>query len=315
MTRLGLLHKGAVAGVAGMAAGSSCRSLGSRGTGSSASDAAVPHRWEFDYVTAMARRFGRPTSSARGAGGRCGTTSTASSPAAGPGPPLYLNGPFFRRPTPATVQIPMTPADVYRAFLPGTTTSPADLRQPVHAARGRPADGSDDGASDGKATVPIGARPRSRARTSTRCSVRTCSRGCLPIRPTAGTRTCRLSRSGTPATRCAGRPLLPIHLQQEGVPVREQAAAARSKYATQASRPAPQRPARRSGERVHQQDEGGCSRGQQEGGRCDFASVGSWILAAELTKPVLTVVGLERGHDRSTATGRTTTTSCATRSA
>ena len=123
MTRLGLLHRGAVAGAAGIAAGSVAhvspaaaapaappRPCSSSPHGSSTTSP----RWR--------RRSGRRTSlgpGARVAG--VGYYIDGQLPGSwGQGHRFYLNGPFF---TPADSghgwQVPMTPADVYRAFLPG----------------------------------------------------------------------------------------------------------------------------------------------------------------------------------------------------
>jgi gluconate 2-dehydrogenase gamma chain len=122
MTRLGLLHRGAVAGVAGVAAGN----LVQIGTAQAASEAAPPAllfftAWEFDYVTAMAETIW-PTDD-NGPGARVAGVGYyidgQLSGSWGQGHRFYLNGPFF---TPSDTghgwQIPMTPADVYRAFLP-----------------------------------------------------------------------------------------------------------------------------------------------------------------------------------------------------
>jgi gluconate 2-dehydrogenase gamma chain len=123
MTRLGLLQKGAVAGAAGVAAGSLIQIT----PAAAAPEAAPPTlqfftQWEFDYVTAMAETIW-PTDKL-GAGAReAGVGYYIDGQLAGSwgqGHRFYLNGPFF---APADTghgwQIPMTPADVYRAFLPG----------------------------------------------------------------------------------------------------------------------------------------------------------------------------------------------------
>jgi gluconate 2-dehydrogenase gamma chain len=121
MTRLGLLRRGAVAGAAAATAGS----LVTINAGEA--EAAPPAlqfftQWEFDYVTAMAETIW-PTD-ANGPGARvAGVGYYIDGQLAGSwgqGHRFYLNGPFY---TPADTghgwQIPMTPADVYRAFLPG----------------------------------------------------------------------------------------------------------------------------------------------------------------------------------------------------
>ncbi|MCW2964410.1 MAG: gluconate 2-dehydrogenase [Actinomycetia bacterium] len=123
MTRLGLLRRGAVAGVTGVAAGS----LLQISPGAAAQEAApLPlqffTQWEFDYVTAMAETIW-PTDSLGPGAREAGVGNYIDGQLAGSwgqGHRFYLNGPFF---TPADTghgwQIPMTPADVYRAFLPG----------------------------------------------------------------------------------------------------------------------------------------------------------------------------------------------------
>ena len=123
MTRLGLLKAGA-AGVAGAAAG------GALIAGSATAEEAVSPptalqfltQWEFDYLTAMAETIW-PTDDL-GPGARiAGVGYYIDGQLAGSwgqGHRFYLNGPFY---TPVDSghgwQIPMTPADVYRAFLPG----------------------------------------------------------------------------------------------------------------------------------------------------------------------------------------------------
>jgi gluconate 2-dehydrogenase gamma chain len=123
MTRLGLLHRGAVAGVAGVAAGS----LLQVGSADAAAEAPPPAlqfftEWEFTLVTAMAETIWPtddlgPGARAAGVGYYIDGQLSGSW---GQGHRFYLNGPF----SPPTDtghgwQIPMTPADVYRAFLPG----------------------------------------------------------------------------------------------------------------------------------------------------------------------------------------------------
>lgn len=123
MTRLGLLRRGAVAGVTGVATGS----LITIGEAEAAPEAPPPPlrfftAWEFDYVTAMAETIW-PTDDlgpgAREAGVGYYIDGQLSG-SWGKGNRFYLNGPFYQ---PADTghgwQIPMTPADVYRAFLPG----------------------------------------------------------------------------------------------------------------------------------------------------------------------------------------------------
>src|SRR6476659_7630977 len=123
ITRLGLLHRGAVAGVTGIAAGSLAHV-----SPAEAAPAAPPPAlqfftaWEFDYVTAMAETIW-PTDSL-GPGARvAGVGYYIDGQLAGSwgqGHRFYLNGPFFApTDTGHGWQVPMTPADVYRAFLPG----------------------------------------------------------------------------------------------------------------------------------------------------------------------------------------------------
>ncbi|HEX4679573.1 MAG TPA: gluconate 2-dehydrogenase subunit 3 family protein, partial [Gaiellaceae bacterium] len=123
MTRLGLLRRGAVAGVTGVAAGSLLQI-----SSAEAAPEAAPlplqffTQWEFDYVTAMAETIW-PTDNLGPGAREAGVGNYIDGQLAGSwgqGHRFYLNGPFF---TPADTghgwQIPMTPADVYRAFLPG----------------------------------------------------------------------------------------------------------------------------------------------------------------------------------------------------
>jgi gluconate 2-dehydrogenase gamma chain len=124
MTRLKLLKAGA-AGVAGAAAGGALLA----GEAQASEAVAAPPtklffltQWEFDYVTAMAETIW-PTDEL-GPGARvAGVGYYIDGQLAGSwgqGHRFYLNGPFF---VPADTghgwQIPMTPAEVYRAFLPG----------------------------------------------------------------------------------------------------------------------------------------------------------------------------------------------------
>ncbi len=123
MTRLGLLHRGAVAGVTGVAAGS----LLNVAEAQAAPEATPPPlqfltAWEFDYVTAMAETIW-PTDSLGPGAKTAGVGYYIDGQLAGSwgkGNRFYLNGPFYQ---PADTghgwQIPMSPSDVYRAFLPG----------------------------------------------------------------------------------------------------------------------------------------------------------------------------------------------------
>jgi gluconate 2-dehydrogenase gamma chain len=123
MSRLKLLKAGA-AGVAGVAAGGSVLS-GEAEAKEVVAVATTLHfltQWEFDYVTAMAETIW-PTDDL-GPGARvAGVGFYIDGQLAGSwgqGHRFYLNGPFF---LPADTghgwQIPMTPGEVYRAFLPG----------------------------------------------------------------------------------------------------------------------------------------------------------------------------------------------------
>jgi gluconate 2-dehydrogenase gamma chain len=162
LTRATLLKRGAV-GAAGVAAGGLL-------TGElSAAEAAgnsppLPLRfltkWEFDYVTAMAETIW--PSDDLGPGARQARVAQyidgQLSGSWGQGHRFYLNGPFF---TPTDSghgwQIPLTPSEVYRAFLPA-------FDQYVRAAYGAPypslpADKQQLAIEDlrlGKAAIPLG---------------------------------------------------------------------------------------------------------------------------------------------------------------
>jgi gluconate 2-dehydrogenase gamma chain len=124
MTRLMLLKAGAV-GVAGAAAGGALLSGEAQATETAAAAPTALRfftQWEFDYVTAMAETIW-PTDDL-GPGARVAGVGTyldgQLAGSWGQGHRMYLNGPFFE---PADSghgwQVPMTPAEVYRAFLPG----------------------------------------------------------------------------------------------------------------------------------------------------------------------------------------------------
>src|SRR5215831_10834233 len=124
MTRLGLLHRGAVAGVTGVAAGSLLATVDAGAAPAATTPPALRFltAWEFDYVTAMAETIWPtddlgPGARAAGVGHYIDGQLSGSW---GQGHRFYLNGPFFQ---PADSghgwQIPMAPAEVYRAFLPG----------------------------------------------------------------------------------------------------------------------------------------------------------------------------------------------------
>jgi gluconate 2-dehydrogenase gamma chain len=161
MTRLGLLQKGAVAGAAGVAAGSLIQIT----PAAAAPEAAPPSlqfftQWEFNYVTAMAETIW-PTDKLGPGAREAGVGYYIDGQLAGSwgqGHRFYLNGPFF---APADTghgwQIPMTPADVYRAFLPGyddyvrqTFGNPYTLLTADQQTAAMTA------LQTGKATVPIG---------------------------------------------------------------------------------------------------------------------------------------------------------------
>lgn len=129
MTRLMLLKAGAV-GVAGAAAGEALLAgeAQARPQAQEADTVASPKtlrfltKWEFDYVTAMAETIW-PTDDL-GPGARvAGVGNYIDGQLAGSwgqGHRFYLNGPFYTPPDSGHGwQIPMTPAEVYRAFLPG----------------------------------------------------------------------------------------------------------------------------------------------------------------------------------------------------
>jgi len=124
MTRRMLLKAGAV-GVAGTAAGGALLSGEAEAKEQAAAAPSALRfltQWEFDYVTAMAETIW-PTDDL-GPGARVGGVGHyidgQLAGSWGQGHRFYLNGPFY---TPADSghgwQIPMTPAEVYRAFLPG----------------------------------------------------------------------------------------------------------------------------------------------------------------------------------------------------
>jgi gluconate 2-dehydrogenase gamma chain len=123
LTRSTLLKRGAV-GAAGIAAGGLI--VGEADADEAATSPPPPLRfftqWEFAYVTAMAETIWPTDDLGPGAreGGVGYYIDGQLSGFWGQGHRFYLNGPFL---TPSDTghgwQIPMTPADVYRAFLPG----------------------------------------------------------------------------------------------------------------------------------------------------------------------------------------------------
>jgi gluconate 2-dehydrogenase gamma chain len=161
LTRSKLLQRGAV-GVAGVAAGGLL--AGEENIGEAAIAPPPPLRfftqWEFEYVTAMAETIW-PTDDL-GPGARVAGVGYyvdgQLSGHWGQGHRFYLNGPFF---TPTDSghgwQVPMTPSEVYRAFLPG-------FDQYVRTTYGGaypdlPADKQQQAMEDlrlGKAVIPLG---------------------------------------------------------------------------------------------------------------------------------------------------------------
>jgi gluconate 2-dehydrogenase gamma chain len=125
MSRLALLKR--TAGVAGAAAAGGVLAGGEAQAMPAAPEAPPPPlrfftQWEFEYVTAMAETIW-PTDDL-GPGARAGGVGNyidgQLAGSWGQGHRFYLNGPFLQAQTSGHGwQIPMTPADVYRAFLPG----------------------------------------------------------------------------------------------------------------------------------------------------------------------------------------------------
>ena len=124
MTRRMLLKAGAV-GVAGAAAGGALLSgeAQARETAAAAPTALkFLNPWEYDYVTAMAETIWPTDDLGPGAkaAGVADYIDGQLSGSWGQGHRMYLNGPFFEPPDSGHGwQIPMTPSEVYRAFLPG----------------------------------------------------------------------------------------------------------------------------------------------------------------------------------------------------
>jgi gluconate 2-dehydrogenase gamma chain len=122
MTRLKLLKVGA-AGVAGVTAGGALLAGEAEGE-EEAAPAALQFltQWEFDYVTAMAETIW-PTDDLGPGAREAGVGYYIDGQLAGSwgkGHRFYLNGPFYAATdTGHGWQIPMTPSQVYRAFLPG----------------------------------------------------------------------------------------------------------------------------------------------------------------------------------------------------
>jgi gluconate 2-dehydrogenase gamma chain len=126
-SRKSLLRRGAVAGLATAAAPTWLAAPAADAASRAPAPAALQFltAWEFEYLTAMAETIW-PTDDL-GPGARVAGVGYyidgQLSGSWGQGHRLYLNGPFF---TPTDTghgwQIPLTPADVYRAYLPGYDT-------------------------------------------------------------------------------------------------------------------------------------------------------------------------------------------------
>jgi gluconate 2-dehydrogenase gamma chain len=121
MSRLGLLKAGAAAGVVGAAGGLVAGPAQGELTAAPPPALRFLTQWEFDYVTAMAETIWPTDSSGPGArvAGVGYYLDGQLAGSWGQGHRFYLNGPFY---TPVDTghgwQIPMTPSQVYRAFLP-----------------------------------------------------------------------------------------------------------------------------------------------------------------------------------------------------
>lgn len=121
MSRLGLLKAGAAVGVAGVAGGLVAGPVEAKEAATAPPALRFLTHWEFDYVTAMAETIWPTDSSGPGAS-VAGVGYYIDGQLAGSwgqGHRFYLNGPFYPPvDTGHGWQIPMTPSDVYRAFLP-----------------------------------------------------------------------------------------------------------------------------------------------------------------------------------------------------
>jgi gluconate 2-dehydrogenase gamma chain len=125
MSRLSLLKR--TAGVAGAAAAGGVLAAGEAHAMPVAAEASPPPlrfftQWEFDYVTAMAETIWPTDDLGPGAreGGVGNYIDGQLAGSWGQGHRFYLNGPFLQAQTSGHGwQVPMTPAEVYRAFLPG----------------------------------------------------------------------------------------------------------------------------------------------------------------------------------------------------
>jgi len=125
MSRGALLRRGAFAGIAGasIAGGLVAPASEAAGTTEQASTALrFLTAWEDDYITAMAETIW-PTDELGPGAKVAGVADYIDGQLAGSwgqGHRFYLNGPFLQAQTSGHGwQIPMTPAEVYRAFLPG----------------------------------------------------------------------------------------------------------------------------------------------------------------------------------------------------
>jgi gluconate 2-dehydrogenase gamma chain len=124
MSRRTLLRRGAIAGITGATAGTLLTTEANAAPAAEASETALKflNGWEFDYLTAMAETVW-PTDDLGPGAKVAGVANYIDGQLAGSwgqGHRFYLNGPFFQPQTTGHGwQVPMTPADVYRAFLPG----------------------------------------------------------------------------------------------------------------------------------------------------------------------------------------------------
>ncbi|HEX4521611.1 MAG TPA: gluconate 2-dehydrogenase subunit 3 family protein [Gaiellaceae bacterium] len=125
MSRSALLRRGAFAGIAGasVAGGLIAPVAEAQPTAADAETALrFLSQWEFTYLTSMAETIWPTDSSGPGAK-EAGVANYIDGQLAGgwgQGHRFYLNGPFFQpQSTGHGWQVPMTPAEVYRAFLPG----------------------------------------------------------------------------------------------------------------------------------------------------------------------------------------------------
>jgi gluconate 2-dehydrogenase gamma chain len=163
MSRLSLLKR--TAGVAGAAAAGGVLAAGEAHAMPVAAEASPPPlrfftQWEFDYVTAMAETIWPTDDLGPGAreGGVGNYIDGQLAGSWGQGHRFYLNGPFLQAQTSGHGwQVPMTPAEVYRAFLPGFDAyTKTTYGRPYTAL---PAAQQAQALTDlqtGKATIPLG---------------------------------------------------------------------------------------------------------------------------------------------------------------